>query len=122
MVGLACEAGHELSWYEPRHGPVGVARTVRALTGQIGGVGHLVVGDPFSGVIQLILTLTRSPAVNFVDDGTATLEFARLWTSNQPLSRWHRASLPGAPACLRGAPASRRHRPWPRAPCAGRGQ
>jgi hypothetical protein len=100
MVGLASEAGHELSWYEPRHGPAGVARTVRALAGQIRGVGHLVVGDPFSGVIQLILTLTGSPAVTFVDDGTATLEFARLWTSNQPLSRWHRASVPGAPRPL----------------------
>jgi hypothetical protein len=100
MVELAREAGHELSWYEPRHGPVGVARTVRTLAGQVRGVGHLVVGDPFSGVIQLILTVTRSPAVTLVDDGTATLEFARLWTSQQPLSRWHRAGVPGAPRPL----------------------
>jgi hypothetical protein len=100
MVGLAREAGHELSWYEPRHGPAGVARTVGALSSQIRGVGHLVVGDPFSGIIQLILTLTRSPAVTLVDDGTATLEFARLWTSEKPLSRWHRTGVPGAPRPL----------------------
>jgi hypothetical protein len=100
MVGLARDAGHELSWYEPRHGPAGVARTVRTLAGQIRGVSHLVVGDPFSGVIQLILTVTRSPSVTLVDDGTATLEFARLWTSQQPLSRWHRAGVPGGPQPL----------------------
>ena len=100
MTGLAREAGHELFWYEPRHGPAGVARTVRTLVGQLRGVDHLVVGDPFSGVIQLILTVTRFREVTIVDDGTATLEFARLWTSAQPLSRWHRAGVPGAPVPL----------------------
>ena len=59
MAGLAREAGHELFWYEPRHSPAAVARTVRTLAGQLREVDRLVVGDPFSGVIQLILTLTR---------------------------------------------------------------
>ena len=100
MVGLAHEAGHQLSWYEPRRGPAGLARMGRTLAGQIRGVDHLVVGDPFSGVIQLVLTLTRSRAVTIVDDGTATLQFARLWASAQPLTRWHRAGVPGAPRPL----------------------
>ena len=100
MAGLAREAGHELFWYEPRHSPAGVARTVRTLAGQLRGVDRLVVGDPFSGVIQLILTLTRFRNVTVVDDGTATLEFARLWTSEEPLSRWHRGGAPGAPLPL----------------------
>jgi hypothetical protein len=100
MAGLAGEVGHQLFWYEPRHGPAGMARTVRTLAGQFRAVDHLVVGDPFSGVIQLILTLTRFRDVTIVDDGTATLEFARLWNAAQPLSRWHRAGVPGAPRPL----------------------
>jgi hypothetical protein len=96
MAGLARGAGHELFWYEPRLGPASLARTVRTFASQFRGVKHLVVGDPFSGVIQLILTLARYRAVTLVDDGTATLEFARLWASQQPLSRWHRAGVPGA--------------------------
>ncbi len=95
MSGLARDAGHELFWYEPRLGPAGLARTVRTFASQFRGVQHLVVGDPFSGVIQLILTMARFRGVTLVDDGTATLEFARLWASREPLSRWHRAGLPG---------------------------
>jgi hypothetical protein len=96
MTGLAHQAGHELYWYEPRLGPSGLVRTVRTFASQFRGVEHLVVGDPFSGVIQLILTLARFRGVTLVDDGTATLEFARLWACEQPLSRWHRAGVPGA--------------------------
>jgi hypothetical protein len=100
MAALAGEAGHELTWYEPRHGPVRVSRAVRTLAGQLRGVDHLVVGDPFSGVIQLVLSMARFQMVTVVDDGTATLEFARLWASEEPLSRWHRAGVPGAPRPL----------------------
>ena len=100
MAVLAQETGHELFWYEPRHGPIRVSHAVRTLAGQLRGVDHLVIGDPFSGVIQLVLSLTRFQAVTIVDDGTATLEFARLWTSEEPLSRWHRAGVPGTPRPL----------------------
>ena len=100
MAALAEEAGHELSWYEPRHGPVRVSRAVKTLAGQLREVDHLVIGDPFSGIIQLVLTLTRFQMATIVDDGTATLEFARLWTSEEALSRWHRAGVPGAPRPL----------------------
>jgi hypothetical protein len=103
MAGLARHAGHRLYWYEPRLGPAGLARTVQTFASQFRGVDHLVVGDPFSGVIQLILTLARYRGVTLVDDGTATLEFARLWASKQPLSRWHRARVPGAYLPLVGA-------------------
>jgi hypothetical protein len=100
MVGLAREVGHDVSWCEPRHGPTGVARTVRTLVSRLRRVDHLVVGDPFSGIMQLTLTLGRFRMVTLVDDGTATLEFARLWTSQQPLSRWHRAAGSRAPQPL----------------------
>jgi hypothetical protein len=93
MTDLARAAGHEVYWYEPRLGAGSLARTVRTFASQFRGVEHLVVGDPFSGVIQLILTLARFRGVTLVDDGTATLEFARLWATKQPLSRWHRGGV-----------------------------
>lgn len=101
MVGLVAETGHELSWYEPRLG-VGAPRTTWQLVGEINDIGRLVVGDPFSGLIQTLLTLTRPRPVTVVDDGTATLEFARIWRGGGPLRRWHRTLRLGAPQPLLG--------------------
>jgi hypothetical protein len=94
MVGLARQAGHEVAWLEPRMGGASVARTVAALAGDLGKVDRLVVGDPFSGVIQVIINVTRAHEVTIVDDGTATLEFARQWVAGEHLSRWHRVATP----------------------------
>ena len=93
-MALARQAGHEVTWYEPRIGGASVARTIRALAGELGGVERLVVGDPFSGVMQVIISISRSVEVTIVDDGTATLEFARQWTSGEHLSRWHQVATP----------------------------
>lgn len=101
MAGLAAGAGHELSWYEPRLG-LGAPRTTWTLLGEISGVDRLVIGDPFSGLIQTLLTLTRPRPVTMVDDGSATLEFARLWLGGGPLRRWHRTLRLGAPQPLLG--------------------
>ena len=90
MAGLARDAGHEVAWHEPRLGGAAVARSVRAMAGELCGVERLIVGDPFSGVIQVIISITRASEVTIVDDGTATLEFARQWLAGEQLSRWHR--------------------------------
>ena len=72
------------------------ARTVRALAGSLAGVGRLVVGDPFSGVIQVVLVAwSRAEEVVIVDDGTATMEFARQWLAGENLSRWHQRATAG---------------------------
>ena len=76
MVTLGREAGHTISWHEPRLGGMAVARSVRALAGQLSGRQRLIVGDPYSGVIQVIIGITPLSEVTIVDDGTATLEFA----------------------------------------------
>jgi hypothetical protein len=61
----------------------------------LNGVRRLVVGDPYSGVIQVIISVTRLLSeVTIVDDGTATLEFARQWVAGEQLSRWHRRATP----------------------------
>jgi hypothetical protein len=94
MIALARDAGHSVSWHEPRLGGLAVARTVRALAGELGGIRRLVVGDPYSGVIQVIISVSKLSEVTIVDDGTATLEFARQWVAGEQLSRWHRVATP----------------------------
>lgn len=95
MVAIAREKGHPVAWHEPRLGGASVARTLGALVGELAKVDRLVVGDPFSGVMQVIICLVRPSRVVLVDDGTATLEFARQWVSGEPLSRWHQVAGPG---------------------------
>jgi hypothetical protein len=94
LAQLAREVGHQVSWQEPRHGGASVARTVGAMASELAGVDHLVVGDPFSGVIQVIVALVRPSAVTIVDDGTATMEFARQWVAGEHLARWHQNATP----------------------------
>ena len=94
MMTLARDAGHPVSWHEPRQGGMAVARTVRALADELSGVHRLVVGDPYSGVIHVIISVTRLAEVTIVDDGTATLEFARQWAAGEQLSRWHQVAAP----------------------------
>jgi hypothetical protein len=102
MTSLARRDGHEVSWYEPRLGGASVARSVRAMATDLRGVDRLVIGDPFSGIIQVIIAVTRATEVTIVDDGTATLEFARQWAAGEQLTRWHRRSAPEARVPLGG--------------------
>lgn len=94
MSGLAREEGLRVSWHEPRLGGAATARTVRSLAAELTGVQRLVVGDPFSGVLQVVMSISRAPEVVIVDDGTATLEFARQWVAGEHLSRWHSVATP----------------------------
>lgn len=95
VAALARENGLDVAWHEPRLGGAETARTVRALAGSLIGVGRLVVGDPFSGVIQVVLSIVRAEQVVIVDDGTATMEFARQWVAGESLARWHQQATPG---------------------------
>jgi hypothetical protein len=94
MSEVARGVGHRVTWYEPRLGGASVARTVGAVAAELAGVDHLVIGDPFSGVMQVIISLTRPSAVTVVDDGTATMEFARQWVTGEHLARWHQVATP----------------------------
>ncbi len=92
MATLAREDGLSVLWHELRHGGAATARTVRSLASELSGIDRLVVGDPFAGVLQVVMSVSRAPEVVIVDDGTATLEFARQWVAGEHLSRWHSAS------------------------------
>ena len=92
MAQLAREAGLDgaLARAAARRGrdrPYG-----RSLTGDLVGVERLVLGDPFSGVMQVVAALSKVVEVVVVDDGTATLEFARQWSSGEHLRRWHQVA------------------------------
>jgi len=95
MSGLAREAGLRVEWHEPRLGGAATARTVRSLATTLAGVDRLIIGDPFSGVLQVVLRISRAPEVILVDDGTATFEFARQWVTGGHLARWHRIATAG---------------------------
>lgn len=89
MAAIAQQVGLQIRWHEPRQGGASTARTVRSLAGELGRTDRLVVGDPFSGAMQVALSVSRAAEVVFVDDGTATLEFARQWVTGEHLTRWH---------------------------------
>jgi hypothetical protein len=95
LTEVARTVGHTVQWHELRHGGVSTARTVASLATQLPAVHRLIIGDPFSGAIQLLLTLSRASEVVVVDDGTATIEFARLLTAGKDLVRWHSTSSSG---------------------------
>jgi len=92
MAQVARSAGLTVSWHEPRSGGAAIARTVRALAGDLAGADRLVLGDPFSGVMQVVVSLVKPSEVTFVDDGTATLELARQWVAGEHLRRWHQVA------------------------------
>lgn len=87
---LARGQGHEVTWHEARGAGPALLREVGGLANLLLGRRRLVVGDPYSGIIQVLVSLGRPEEVTIVDDGTATLEFARQWTGGDQLNRWHR--------------------------------
>lgn len=92
MARLARQAGLTVTWHEARLGGAAIARTVRSLAGDLAGVDRLVLGDPFSGAMQVVASVYRTSEVVVVDDGTATLEFARQWATGEHLRRWHQVA------------------------------
>lgn len=95
MAALTRGNGIRVTWHEPRQGGTSLTDAVRALGGALTGVERLVIGDPFSGVMQVVLSICSAPEVIIVDDGTATMEFARQWTAGEHLTRWHQMAQPG---------------------------
>ncbi|MFD4242828.1 hypothetical protein ACFWP3_14675 [Streptomyces sp. NPDC058525] len=102
MASLAGAEGIRVSVHDIRRHPAALARCGAVLGPQLAGAGRLVLGDPFSGLIQRLLPLARSARdVVLVDDGTATLELATQLLAGRPLVRWHTTGP--APAAARRA-------------------
>lgn len=98
MAELARDEGAVVRWYEARGGRGGLLRTAVALAPVLLRVGHLVIGDPFSRLVQVLLPLCRAKELTVVDDGTATMEFTEILINGGRLVRWHRKGRRRGPA------------------------
>ncbi|WP_328918577.1 hypothetical protein [Streptomyces griseoaurantiacus] len=106
MAELAREEGHRVRWEEARGGTLAPFRTVGGLTALLRRARRVVMGDPFSRYVQLLLTLTGARELVVVDDGTATMEFVTQLAQGERLVRWHRKGGRPGPRDLLFAPVS----------------
>ncbi|MFE9022998.1 hypothetical protein ACFYNL_31130 [Streptomyces sp. NPDC007808] len=106
MAELAREDGHEVRWEEARGGAAAPFQTIGGLTGRLRRADRVVLGDPFSRYVQLLLTITKARELVVVDDGTATMEFVAQLARGERLVRWHRKGGRPGPRDLVFAPVS----------------
>ncbi|MEU3709204.1 hypothetical protein AB0E61_03790 [Streptomyces catenulae] len=90
MAELAREEGHSVRWEDARGGATAPMRTIGGLTPLLRRARRIVIGDPFSRYVQLLLTLAPARDLVVVDDGTATMEFIAQLARGERLVRWHR--------------------------------
>lgn len=106
MAELARDAGFTVRWQEARGGASAPLRTIRELAPLLRRAERIVIGDPFSRYVQLLLTLVSSKELTVVDDGTATMEFIAQLVHGEPLVRWHRRGGRRGPREMVLAPVS----------------
>ncbi|GGY91873.1 collagen-like triple helix repeat-containing protein [Streptomyces poonensis] len=106
MSELARNEGYEVRWEEARGGATAPFQTVAGLTPLLRAADRVVMGDPFSRYVQLLLTITRASDLVVVDDGTATMEFVSQLARGERLVRWHRKGGRPGPRDLLFAPVA----------------
>ncbi|WP_329282241.1 hypothetical protein [Streptomyces sp. NBC_00691] len=92
MAQLARDEGLTVHWQEARGGRGALVRTLRELARPLRSAERVIIGDPFSRYVQLLLTLFAPRHLTVVDDGTATMEYAAQIGRGERLVRWHRRS------------------------------
>ncbi|WP_093799407.1 hypothetical protein [Streptomyces sp. Wb2n-11] len=90
MAELARHEGMRVRWEEARGGAGAPFQTIGGLASALRRARRVVIGDPFSRYVQLLLMITRARDLVVVDDGTATMEFIAQLTGGERLERWHR--------------------------------
>ncbi|MFI6344478.1 hypothetical protein [Streptomyces sp. NPDC050560] len=106
MAELARGEGHTVRWEDARGGASAPLTTVGGLAPLLRAARRIVIGDPFSRYVQLLLTITRARDLVVVDDGTATMEFIGQIAGGERLVRWHRRGGRPGPRDLVFAPVS----------------
>nr|WP_314172213.1 hypothetical protein [Streptomyces sp. DSM 40971] len=115
VAELARDEGVTVRWEDARGGPTAPLKTIGSLARELRRARRVVIGDPFSRYVQLLLTLTSARSVVVVDDGTATMEFVSQLAGGERLVRWHRkgsapAGVQAAAQAVLFAPFARRAR------------
>jgi hypothetical protein len=110
MAELARDEGHQVRWEEARGGTTAPFHTITGLAPLLRRASRVVMGDPFSRYVQLLITITRAQDLVVVDDGTATMEFVSQLARGERLVRWHRKGGRPGPRDLIFAPVSSRAR------------
>ncbi|MEV7727515.1 hypothetical protein AB0P15_22605 [Streptomyces sp. NPDC087917] len=90
VAALARDEGHTVQWQEARGSSGAPLRALAALGSDVRRARPIVVGDPFSRFVQLLLAPARTADLVVVDDGTATMEFVAQLGRGERLRRWHR--------------------------------
>ncbi|MFF4326950.1 hypothetical protein ACGFY6_07915 [Streptomyces sp. NPDC048387] len=90
VAGIARDEGHTVRWQEARGGSGSPLGALAALAPAVRRAQRIVIGDPFSRFLQLLLVPARPAELVVVDDGTATLEFVAQLGRGERLRRWHR--------------------------------
>ncbi|WP_055493307.1 hypothetical protein [Streptomyces sp. TP-A0356] len=106
MAELARDEGYEVRWEEARGGTTAPFQTVGGLAPLLRRAHRVVMGDPFSRYVQLLLAITRARELVVVDDGTATMEFVAQLARGERLVRWHRKGGRPGPRDLLFAPVA----------------
>jgi hypothetical protein len=106
MAELARDEGYQVRWEEARGGALAPFQTIGGLTPLLRRARRVVMGDPFSRYVQLLLTITRARELVVVDDGTATMEFVAQLARGERLVRWHRKGGRRGPRDLLFGPVS----------------
>ncbi|MFF8263223.1 hypothetical protein [Streptomyces virginiae] len=101
MAALARDEGCEVRWQEARGSRLAPVKALAALARDVRAARTVVVGDPFSRYVQLLLTLLCAEELVVVDDGTATMEFVAQTARGERLVRWHRVGGGGLPGRVR---------------------
>ncbi|MGP4002171.1 hypothetical protein [Streptomyces sp. 8N706] len=119
MAELARDEGLAVRWEDARGGAGAPFQTIGALAPALRRARRIVIGDPFSRYVQLLLTLVRAKDLVVVDDGTATMEFVSQLARGERLVRWHRTGRGRGPRDAVFAPvaAVARRRLTPREGC-----
>lgn len=96
VIDYASAAHHlvrSVEWCEARVGSGAVLRAVRHLAPRVQRADVLVLGDPFSRLLQTIAPFFGGSRLVVVDDGTATIEFADRLAEHGPIVRWHKGRV-----------------------------
>jgi hypothetical protein len=111
MTEFAMDEGITVRWCEARASKGALLGTALSLAPALRSADRLVLGDPFSRLVQTLLPLSRAREIVVVDDGTATMEFVQLLERGDPLVRWHRSGRRPGVGTVLAAAARRRLTP-----------